>query len=109
MNMKFTYSDDWHREGCIFQKQLQLRSPIYYRHVYRKTGELAGVIVDYETADDCHFELTAEDWERFCDRYLHGTDEEQALREFMTDHDGWYAFEYALRSAGIEFKKIVYY
>lgn len=95
--MGYSYSDGWHRGGCRFERQIPIEGPVYYRHVYGKDGTLSGVIVDFETADDFHYELTAEDWERFTGSYLEGADEEQAFRDFFKSHAGLFAFEHALQ------------
>lgn len=108
-NFKISYSDDWHREGCTFENKIPIHKPVYYRHVYRKSGELAGVIVDFETADDCHFEMNAEGWKKFSDCYLSGPDEEQAVKDFFFANDGMFTFEHALVKAGIEYKKLAFY
>jgi hypothetical protein len=99
----------WRKEGCSFEEQVLVQRPIFYRHVYRDDSSLAGVIVDYERADDFHYELERDGWDEFCERYLMGTDSAAAFKEFLVAHPALFAFEDALEDAGIEFTKIAFY
>ncbi len=103
--MSLSYSGAWHREGNRFEERILVKDPVYYRHVYTEDGILSGVIVDYELADDFHYELTGDAWKQFSARYFHGDDELQAFRAFLASNQEWSAFEKALDAAGIEFKK----
>lgn len=104
--MSISYSTAWHREGDHFENRIMVKDPVYYRHVYREDGTLAGVIVDYELAYDFHYEMTAEAWKKFSARYFHGYDELQAFRNFLSLNREPSAFEKALNEAGIEFRKV---
>ena len=73
-----------------------------------------GVVVDYELADDFHYELLAADWKRFRDEHLGGAEESEAFRAFIEEHGldtfaGRFAFENALKEADIVFQKIAFY
>ena len=109
------YSDDWRRQGCVTEKRKKLSGPVYYRHTYDKNGVLVGVTVDFECADDYHYELLAKDWLAFCDQYLEkGKNEYLAFKSFLERGDlksikEQFAFEDALTKHHIEFKKIAFY
>ena len=109
MDYKFTYSDDWHNEGYRFEEKILIEAPVYFRHVYDTDGMLAGILVDYETADDVHYELTAENWKKFCNCYLDGKDDEGAFRDFISVNPGPFTLEYALNKEKIVYKKLAYY
>ena len=108
------HSDDWHRQGCVIENRIKVSGPVYYRHAYDKNGVLVGVIVDFEYADDYHYELLAKDWDAFCDRCLNGEDSIQAFKAFFGYKDlesisGKFAFESALNMHQIKFQKIAFY
>ena len=106
--MSLSYSDGWRREGHQFEKQIMVKEPVYYRHVYAGDGSLAGVIVDYELADDFHYELTSDAWKMFSERCLKGDDELQGFQFFLTSHPGLFAFEDMLKAENIDFKKLAF-
>ena len=54
------YSDDWRRQGYTIEKRILIFDAVYLRHAYDPNGNPAGVIIDYELADDFHYELLAD-------------------------------------------------
>lgn len=109
------YSDDWYRKNYEIESRIPLGGAFYYRHAYDNAGNIAGVIVDCELAEDVHVELLAKDWKRFCDVYLNERDDEtMAFREFINESDPnsvttMFRFEGALNKEGIVFQKIAFY
>ena len=108
------YSDDWHRKNYRFERQVEVLSPVYYRHVYNELGDLVGVIVDYEFADDYHYEILADNWNEFCRRCLDTGNEKEAFRMFLEKQgldtvEGQSAFEFAMKKTGVRFNKIAFY
>ena len=109
------YSDDWHRKHYEIENRIPLGGAFYYRHAYDNAGNLVGVIVDCELADDVHFELLADSWKRFCDVYLGDFDDETvAFREFINASKPnsvatVFRFEDAFDMAGIVYQKIAFY
>ena len=108
------YSDDWHRENCRFVNRTEVLSPVYYRHVFNEHGDLVGVIVDYEYAEDFHYEIPANDWNAFCRKHLEIGNEREAFRIFLESNglntvEGKIAFELAMKADGIRFNKIAFY
>ena len=109
------YSDDWHRKHYEIESRIPLGGAFYYRHAYDNAGNIVGVIVDCELADDVHIELLAKDWKRFCDVYLNGCDAETvAFRGFINESDPnsvatVFSFEDALEREGIVYQKIAFY
>ena len=102
------YSDNWHREECRFEELERVAGNIFWRHVY--SGErLVGVMVDYEYADDFHYELEVKEWKRFVDLYLGGKDDLNSFQNFITSENNLFLFEYALKDANIEYNKIAFY
>ena len=108
------YSDDWHRAGYTIEERIVISDPVMYRHAYDHEGVLVGVIVDYEFADDYHYELLTEDWIQFCEQYLDAGNETEAFKKFINAKnldtiEGKFAFEDALKKSGIKFKKVAFY
>lgn len=71
-----------------------------------------GVIVDFETADDFHYQLLMEDWKRFLDDVLGITDTVKATSAFCNyfkTNTGLFDFEEALVSHGIQYIKRAFY
>lgn len=70
--------------------------------------------IDFECADDFHYELLANDWQRFCDSFLEQGDEKQMFKQFLekkdlNTHDGLFAFERVLKQENIAFRKIAFF
>lgn len=108
------YSDEWNRQGCISEDPVKVSDKIYYRHTYDQNGTLLGVTVDYEYADNYHYELTAENWDLFCREYLREDNELQAFKSFIDRYEPGsferkFSFENALNASGIEYQKIPFY
>ena len=95
-------------------KKIDVCGPVCIRRCFDSDGEPAGVIVDYEFADDFHYTLNENAWQSFCDEYLNGNNSPYAFRDFLSEHsldtvEGEFAFEDALKASNIEFKKIAFY
>ena len=109
------YSDDWYRKSYEIEKRIPLGGACYYRHAYDNAGNLVGVIVDCELADDVHIELLADGWKRFCDVCLNGRDDETAaFREFINESNPnsvatVFRLESTLDREGIVYQKIAFY
>ena len=95
-------------------RQIDVYGPVCIRYCQDFEGNPAGVIVDYEFADDFHYSLDKEAWQSFCDIYLNGEDNQYAFREFLAKKgldtiEGEFAFEDALTASGIKYKKMAFY
>lgn len=128
------YSDEWIQKGYKFESRILIAKPVYYRHVYDENDKLVGVIVDFECIDDFHYELLAEDWEKFRAKYLGIKDEKQkkecrivkwwrkkspkpqnndaerlAFLQFIESNESLFAFQYALSESNIRYDKVAYF
>ena len=128
------YSDEWIQKGYKFESRILIAKPVYYRHVYDKNDKLVGVIVDFECIDDFHYELFAEDWKKFCEKYLGIKDEKVekegmiekwwqkkfpkpqnndaerlAFQQFIESNESLFAFQYALSESNIRYDKVAYF
>ena len=103
------YSDEWQKKGYRFETRIPVSNSIYYKHVYDENDTIVGVIIDFEYADDFHYELMANDWQKFCIKYLEAGDERLAFQQFIEKSNMTFALENALEQANIPFKKIAFY
>ena len=110
------YTDEWRKKGIKYrmEERIPVSGLVYYRHINGENDEILGVCVDFEDADDFHYELLANDWKRFCDTFLEHGDEKQMFKQFLEKKDlntveGWFAFETALQQENIPFKKMAFY
>ena len=109
---KPTYSDNWLKQGHTSGDRIKVSDIIDYRVWSDKNGSAVGVTVDFETADDFHYELLTVDWGRFLSEVLCITDAATttaALHNFLGNGTDLFAFEDALKSHDIKYKKIAYY
>ena len=110
------YTDEWRKKGINYriENRRPVAGPVYYRHIYDENDEIIGVCVDFECSDDFHYELLANDWQRFCNTFLEQGDEKQMFQQFLEKKglntvDGLFAFERALERENIPFKKISFF
>lgn len=75
------YSDNWLKQGCTSGNRIKVSDTVDYQVWSDNAGAAVGVTVDFETADDFHYELLIADWHRFLKEVLSVTDT-TASREF---------------------------
>lgn len=106
------YSDSWVKQGYNTGDRIKVTDIVDYRIWSDNSGDMIGVTVDFETADDYHYELLAADWNRVLAEILSVTDTVAsviAFRDFLLHNNGLFAFEEALKTRGINFKKSAFY
>ena len=106
------HSDDWLKQGYSTGNKIKVSDTVDYRVWSDNSGTAVGITVDFETADDFHYELLMADWHRFLKEALSVTDTTAstvAFRDFLANNEGLFAFEDALKLHGIGFKKIAFY
>ncbi len=109
------YTDEWIKKGIRYSStRIPVSGPVYYGHFYNDNDEIIGVHVDFECADDFHYELLIDDWRKFCKMFLEPGDEKQMFQQFLEKKDlntveGLFAFEKALQQENIPFKKMAFY
>ncbi|MGI6361837.1 MAG: hypothetical protein ACOX05_06080 [Bacillota bacterium] len=109
---KLTYSDNWIRQGYSCGQRFQVSDIVDYRIWSNKTGAIIGVTVDFETANDFHYDLLATDWNRFLSEVLCIDDMltvTKAFQSFFRTKTNLFAFEEALNEHGINYKKTAFY
>lgn len=106
------YSDSWVKQGYNSGDRIKVTDIVDYRIWSNNSGDMIGVTVDFETADDYHYELLAADWNRVLAEIFSVTDTVAtviAFRDFLLHNNGLFAFEEALKTRGINFKKTAFY
>ncbi|QRN84864.1 hypothetical protein JR334_07740 [Clostridia bacterium] len=106
------YSDDWLKQGYITGDRVMVNGIVDYYIWLDTDGEMVGVAVNFEAADDFHYELLTEDWHSFLTKVLNVSDiaySTEAFCDFLAHRDDLFAFEEALNCHSIKFKKISFY
>jgi len=102
------YSDDWMERGCVSDPRSRLHDAVYYRLWRDAQGEPVGIGIDFEWADDVHFELTSAAWVRLLAVLDIGEEQDctDALRGITSSSlELWEAS----RQHGIEFAKTAFW
>jgi hypothetical protein len=102
------YSDDWMKRGCVSDPRSRLHGAVYYRLWRDPQGEPVGIGIDFELADDVHFELTSAAWARLLAvlGVGEGHDYTDPLRGITSST---LELSETLRRNGIEFMKVAFW
>ncbi|NMM63028.1 hypothetical protein HBE96_10005 [Clostridium sp. P21] len=104
-------SDIWLNKGYKKGYETEITQKISYHIWTNQNDEPIGVTIDFEYANDVHYELNYEDWILFLQKLLHITVPsafDEVLRNSFSKAD-YLSFEEELTKNEIEFSKIVYY
>lgn len=104
-------SDIWLNKGYKKGYETEITHKINYHIWTNQDDEPIGVTIDFEYANDVHYELNYADWLLFLQKLLHITVPsafDEALRKFFSKTE-YLSFEKELTKNGIEFSKIAYY
>ncbi len=105
------YSDEWLKQGYTSSEQIAVSDIAYYRIWHDHAGNEIGATVDFETANDFHYELPIAEWRRFLSEVLRIAKPDNlttALREYFVKNKGLFDFERDLRINGIVYQKIFF-
>lgn len=106
------YSDEWLKQGFNSSLRMKVSDEVDYRIWLGNDGTAVGVTVDFETADDFHYELLMPDWNRFLAEDLHDTNPAYTTKvfgEYLHNCKGLFSFEEDLNSNGIKYEKLAFY
>ena len=106
------HSDYWMRQGYHCGNRIKVTDIVNYQVWTDDNSNTVGVTVNYETADDFHYELRTADWNHFLTEVLFVSDTAvtaYVFRDYLLHHPGLFAFEEAMKSIGIAFKKVAFY
>lgn len=106
------HSDNWLKQGYTSGNRIKVSDTVDYQIWSDNAGAMVGATVNFETADDFHYELLAENWSRFLSEVLCINDTSptaEAFQGFMKIKTNLFAFQEALDEHGIKYKKIAFY
>lgn len=102
-------SDIWIQCGYEKGEQTKLTRCVDFHFWKTKQGEVTGVTINFETADDFHYELEIGEWIKFAAQVFREENLEntvQELKAFLKGKRSLFALENALVENNIQFKKI---
>lgn len=106
------YSDKWvFNENFRKIPQMHFNDNIDIQYWLNSDNILVGVCIDFELADDVHYELTATNWFKFLEKVLRISCEKNVsveLAHFFQSNSSHFYFSEILNKYGIEFKKIYF-
>jgi len=106
------YSDNWLKQGYNSGNRIKVSDTVDYQIWSDNAGAAIGVTVNFETADDFHYELLIADWNRFLYEVLCVNDSSvvtEAFQGFLKTTTNLFAFQEVLNEHGINYKKIAFY
>lgn len=106
------YSDNWLKQGYNTGDRIEVTNIVDYRIWSDNNGNMIGVTIDFETADDFHYELLMANWNRFLSEALcvqESAVSTAAFHDFLAQNKGLFAFEEALKAHDIKYKKAAFY
>lgn len=104
-------SDEWLRFGYTHSDNIDIIDGLIDYYIWTDTcGSPIGISVNFEYADDVHYELHYSDWVRFLKDCLHTTLEDcsKALYTYFSKSDS-HMFRNLLTDNKISFDRVVFY
>ena len=105
------YSDDWLKQGYKSCERINIENgqPIDYRFWYDDNDKKIGATIDFEYAEDAHYEFLWEEFEKLVS--LWGGEENflSSMQDFFQKEQPYYIFSDYLDKNGIVYKRIVFY
>ncbi|NLY20781.1 MAG: hypothetical protein GXZ08_05825 [Tissierellia bacterium] len=106
------YSDIWLQEGYKSGDRIVVSDEVDYKIWTNLDGEIIGVSVNYERADDFHYDLPIEEWTKFLEKVLGNADmnhTQKLFEDFLKNNPNLFSFEDALKDNNIKYDKIAFY
>jgi hypothetical protein len=106
------YSDEWLKQGFTRCEKINVSNIVNYVIWLDNDGNAVGITVNFEMANDFHYELLMPDWNEFLEEVLHDIDPintERLFGEFINSNNHPFAFEEMLDAKAIRYKKIAFY
>lgn len=106
------YSDDWLRLGFQHGDRIKVTDIVDYEIWTDSRKNIIGFTVNFEEADDYHYDLPIEEWMKFITKVLKNSDIEKTrelFKNFLCENTEIFAFQDALEAHQIKFDKIAFY
>ena len=104
------YSDKWRKQGC-YKKLRVHKDDMFLYDWYSQEGAHVGVSVDYEIAEDVHYEIKRDDWIRLLGEVIHEEDVYRPSKktiDFLAQPEMHYEFGLIMNLNHIAYKKIAF-
>ena len=106
------YSDEWIKAQYTKSTPERINTFALISFWRNSTNKLIGATVDFELADDVHYEIKADAWQMLLEKVLHveeNGDYLAALKAVIGTQETSYYFCSALISNNIPYQKIAFY
>lgn len=105
-------SDQWLQLNYTHGPSKWVSDVVDYYYWYDESNKPVGVSLNFEYANDFHYDLSLEEWRKAA-ILIHINEDlgntETRLKQFFNDHSKMFDFEDFLNSNGIKFSKIAFY
>jgi hypothetical protein len=105
-------SDEWLRQGVQHGELIKVTDIVDYVIWADNKNVIIGVSVNFEEADDYHYDIEIEEWMKFLDHVLKNQDLKETsklFRDFLDGKSGMFAFQDALDTSQIKYDKIAFW
>ncbi|MEM1486436.1 hypothetical protein V6615_16480 [Oscillospiraceae bacterium PP1C4] len=106
------HSDNWLNLGYKHGERIIVSTVADYEIWTDSENSIVGVTVNFNEADDYHYDILVEEWKKFLSEVLKSTNlaETQKLFEkFLHENNKIFDFEDTLELHGIKYEKIAFY
>lgn len=105
------YSDEWIRKGFHSGERTELQNgqPIYYRYWYDEDNNKIGATIDFEYAEDAHYEFLFEEFEKLISLWGGENKFVKRMQNFFKQKQPYFVFSNYLDENSIQYKRIVFY
>jgi hypothetical protein len=105
-------SDDWLRQGFQHGERIEVTNIVDYVIWTNNENDFIGVSVNFDEADDYHYDIEIKEWMKFLVNVLDNPDFEvtsKLFRNFLNDSSEIFAFQDALDFNQIKYDKIAFW
>ena len=105
-------SDDWLRQGFKHGDRIEVTDIVDYVIWTDNEKDIIGVSVNFEEADDYHYDIEIKEWMKFLENVLNDTNMNETpklLSSFLEVNTDKYAFQAVLDSMRIKYDKIAFW
>lgn len=105
-------SDDWLRQGFRHGERINVTSAVDYVIWTDSSNSFIGVTVNFEEADDYHYDIENEEWMKFLVKVLRDSslrETSKLFKNFLDENTETFAFQKILDFYQIRYDKIAFY
>ena len=105
-------SDEWRKQGFHHGERFKVTNIVDYVLWQDDRNDMIGITINFEEADDYHYELEMKEWRKFQESALKDSnlmELPKLLGNFLNENSEMFAFEKALDSHQIKYDKIAFF